>query len=387
MAHLQAATAAAQNNLELFVSRDLAFSEHDGRKQYGFRNGTNGDSGQIYGLQEYSNFNFSKSNLERTKAACKNLPASFFLALTGAYDDYLAGLVSVLSSFSAGQIVSNSDSTISSPLGGASIVHGDKRAKLAASACDRQIEWLESKFCISLRGDFLVPELAELMERKIAFVENEGTVSARYLDICKACGISSGSFNVGDPLEIDLKYFASARDVIYAGGVKLGYLLWRAVLPDQTAKANGALQDVAFGLIQEQRYKLSRDLLRFANAKALEQADANNRHVFLINGALAAYLDGDPQECNRLLSMEDWAMTADILKLAYSVLSEQFAEAATLMRKIGSTSRPSKNEYLRWPLFTKFRTTTEFAAAFRETFGSITLSEAEVQLSEQAVSA
>jgi len=182
-------------------------------------------------------------------------------------------------------------------------------------------------------------------------------------------------------------YFANARDVIYASGVKLGYLLWRAVLPDQTAKANGALQDIAFGLIQEQRYQLSRDLLRFANATALEQADANNRHVFLINGALAAYLDGDRQECNRLLSLEDWTMTADILKLAYSVLSEQFSESAALMRKIGSSSRPSKNEYLRWPLFTNFRNTTEFAAAFKEMFGSITLSETEVQLSQQAVSA
>ena len=387
MAQLQVTAAAAQRKLESLISSDLESSAHDGKKQYSFRNGVNGDSGKVHGLQEYSDFNSSRKNLERAKAAYKSLPASFVLALTGAYDDYLASLVSVLSALRS-ETASDSNCPTPNLSGATSIFQDEKITNVAGSACDSQIEWLERKFGISLRGEFsMPPDLAELIERKVAFISSEGTVSTRYLDVCRENGIPCGALNVGDPLEIDLKYFANASDVIYASGVKLGYLLWRAVLPDQTTKANGALQDIAFGLIQEQRYKLSRDLLRFANDAALEQADANNRHVFLINGALAAYLDGDRQECNRLLSLEDWAITADILKLAYSVLTEQFSEAAALMRKIGSASRPSKNEYLRWPLFTKFRNTTEFAAAFKETFGTITLNETEVQFSQQAVSA
>lgn len=388
MAQLQITAAAAQRKLELLISSDLESSAHDGKKQYSFRNGVNGDSGKVHGLQEYGDFSSSRKNLERAKAAYKSLPASFFLVLTGAYDDYLASLVSVLSTLRSQQTASDSDCPTPNLSGATSIFQDEKITNVAGSACDSQIEWLERKFGISLRGEFsMPPDLAELIERKVAFISSEGTVSTRYLDVCRENGIPCGALNAGDPLEIDLKYFANASDVTYASGVKLGYLLWRAVLPDQTAKANGALQDIAFGLIQEQRYKLSRDLLRFANDKAFEQADANNRHVFLINGALAAYLDGDRQECNRLLSLQDWAITADILKLAYSVLTEQFSEAAALMRKIGSASRPSKNEYLRWPLFAKFRNTTEFAAAFKETFGTITLNETEVQFSQQAGSA
>jgi hypothetical protein len=41
----------------------------------------------------------------------------------------------------------------------------------------------------------------------------------------------------------------------------------------------------------------------------------------------------------------------EIIQGLDSALNESFAEAASLMRKLGRESHPSKAEYLRWPLF------------------------------------
>jgi hypothetical protein len=101
--------------------------------------------------------------------------------------------------------------------------------------------------------------------------------------------------------------------------------------------------------------------------------------VFLINGALASYLCGDKSESAKMLGSEDWSAKPDIFKLPYLVLTEQFEEAAQLMRTIGKDGRPNKAEYLRWPLFEEFRKTQEFTSAFSDLFGEVTLPENEVR--------
>jgi hypothetical protein len=103
-----------------------------------------------------------------------------------------------------------------------------------------------------------------------------------------------------------------------------------------------------------------------------------------IDSALNESLNALPKAA---VGSQDWSAHADILKLAHFVLTERFAEAASLMRKLGRKNRPSKAEYLGWPLFEEFRKTPEFLSALQDFFGDETLAEAEVRtLQKSAVS-
>ncbi len=81
-----------------------------------------------------------------------------------------------------------------------------------------------------------------------------------------------------------------------------------------------------------------------------------------------------------MLGQEDWSAKHDIFRLPHLVLTEQFAEAAAVMRRIGKDSRPTRGEYLRWPLFAEFRKSAEFGAAFKDLFEDVLLTENEATL-------
>jgi hypothetical protein len=394
---LQRAGEVEQKELDDFINSKLEVSDQSGKRCYRLcPDPGHVDSPGMDGLLvSYEAFYSKKKHLERARASCQSLPASFFMALTSAYEGYLTNLVETLFHLRSEPMETRKEISTPAMLDEPTFTDRSRESSLAQEAeClygmnhDERIAWLERKFGIELGSELATaPELTELMECRRALVYDNGMVSARYLDVCRQHGLPLRDKQIGDSFEITAEYFAAAHDTVYATGVKLGYLLWRHAVPDQTVKANGALQDLAFGLIQERRYKLARKLLDFGNTVAYKYADDNNRLVFLINGALAAYLDGDKQECDTILGSRDWSSTADILKLAYSVLMERFGETSALMRRIGNAGRPSKGEYLRWPLFEKFRKSAEFSSAFEEIFGSITLSEAEIRLAPAPVKA
>lgn len=384
---LSVTAASGEAQLQDFIADKLELSELEGKNVYRFRqNGHHAES--IHSLiGSYRKFFFARKTLERTKASCRNLPRTFFMMLAHAYDEYVGALCKSLF-YLRPELLERSGASLTfaelskfESLESAReyLVEREIDSLLRKSHVE-QVIWLEEKFDIDLRTELAAPpEFIELMERRNLHIHNDGIVSARYLEICGQHKILTVDLKAGHPLEISREYAGAACDVIYEIGVKLGDLLWRKVVPEQNAKANAYLQDLTFSLIQEQRIQLARRLLSFANETLCKYADENNRFVFLLNGALAAYLANDKEECARMLGSQDWSARADILKLAHSVLTERFAEAASLMRKLGRENRPSKAEYLRWPLFEEFRKTPEFLSAFQDVFGDVTLAEAEVR--------
>ncbi|HLK54648.1 MAG TPA: hypothetical protein VKU42_14400 [Candidatus Angelobacter sp.] len=383
---LSKAAAGGEAQLEDFIADRLELSELEGKNVYRFRQNGHADSIQSL-IGSYRKFFFARKALERTKASCRNLPRTFFMMLAHAYDEYVGALCKSLFYLRPELLESSGASLTFAELSKfESLEHA--REYLVEKEIDsllrkshvEQVIWLEEKLGIDLRTELAAPpEFIELMERRNLHIHNDGIISPRYLEICSQHKVLTEGLKAGHPLEISREYAGAAYNVIYETGVKLGDLLWLKVVPEQNAKANAYLQDLTFSLIQEQRIQLARKLLSFANETLCKYADENNRFVFLLNGALAAYLANDKEECARMLGSQDWSARADILKLAHFVLTERFAEAASLMRKLGRENRPSKAEYLRWPLFEEFRKTPEFLSAFQDVFGDVTLAEAEVR--------
>ncbi|HEX3642454.1 MAG TPA: hypothetical protein VHV10_14275, partial [Ktedonobacteraceae bacterium] len=387
-----------QKSLADFVCCHLQPLQEDGKIQYSFTfTDTSDNAGEFQrSLALYRDFYALKKRVEHTTKSYHQLPQVLFIALVNTYNTYIGSLAEAIfhSGKSSAEELKDGRAVTSTYKSSALEMAPDRNitrelASVQPLSCYDQISWLESRFNIPLEAELCISnKLGELIERRNCHVFGQGTVSSQYLDFCRQHNISTEGIDPGDVLEVTAEYFCAAHNAVYEIGLKVGYFLWCNAVPEQATKANAALQEFTFSLIQAQRYKLARRLLQFANTSAYKYADENNRHVFLINGALAAYLDGDRKECNRIVASTDWSTTFPVLELASLVLTEQFNAAAELMRKIGREARPSKGEYLRWPLFQKFRQTPEFTSAFRQIFGTpLTLNEADINIARKSASA
>lgn len=387
IAALKVAADLSQRETERFLKENFETCDQAGKITYCFRNISDGPAKLHDQLPLYNHFRTNKEAFDRSRTSVAALPRFLFLVLAELHSAYHKALIKSVFCLRPELLASWTD--VSEPLDCAPLRLSDMAGnpdeeREVGNPVDRGLDvlfaWLDSHLGKDLRNNFTITaELVEVTERGNLFACNGGIVSDRYVATCGRNGIPMQNINLGDRLEVSADYFFGAADLIFSAGVKLGHLLWRKLIPEQIPKANAILQDLIFSLIQEKQYTLAGNLLDFANGALLKDSDENNRRVFLINGALAAYLVNDKKKCNQLLDSADWSSTAEVLQLAHAVLTEQFQAAATLMRKIGGRARPSRSEYLRWPLFETFRETQEFALAFEEIFGPITLTETEVR--------
>ena len=73
-------------------------------------------------------------------------------------------------------------------------------------------------------------------------------------------------------------------------------------------------------------------------------------------------------EATKLLESLDWSAASDEFLLAASILKRDFARGSMIMRRL-SKKIIDESDYREWPLFSEFRGTPEFAAAFKRKFG------------------
>ncbi len=383
----QAAIVHREGQLADFIESKLSPLEQDGKKIYCFCNEDAGDPGRTQLLiGHYRDFFSTRRDLDRIKSLAQDFPRVFFLAVCSVYDAFLTtAFKSAL--YIRPEFLEQEGDRAGKEITEKGIAPEAARERLMEKALDHGTGEDEADYHASLArklgispSDYEPPDrFAEAMARWRLHLYGNGAASETYLELCDRYGFSAESLSAGSQVEITQEYFDEACAAIFETGVKFGHLLWRVVAPQELSKANAALQDLTFGLIQERRYMMAQKLLAFATEKLRSYNDENNRIVFLLNRALASYLAGEKDECRRILSSQDWGGQMDILQLANCVLTEQFQQAAALMHKIGKDNRPGKNEYLRWPLFNHFRERPEFITAFREIFGEVTLRENEVK--------
>jgi hypothetical protein len=250
------------------------------------------------------------------------------------------------------------------------IVEKEIDALLRESHAD-QFDWLEKKFSIVLRKDLQVwPVFIEVTERRNLFVHTNGIVSRQYLDVCgkHSCQIHEG-LRIGDALPLTREYFNAAYQCLFQIGVKLGQVLWRKLVPDQIANADGNLIQITYALISDGRYQLARELLDFAAALPRHSAE-DHRLRIVVNRAQTYKWLQDEKKCKEVLDAEDWSAMNLKFQLAHAVLTDNFAGAISIVTQIGKSEQElDKHSYREWPLFKEFRKYPDFITLFERIFG------------------
>lgn len=232
----------------------------------------------------------------------------------------------------------------------------------------KQICWLEKKLSVPLtKGLPSYKDFVEITERRNLFVHTNGIVSRQYIAICTENGVPLADVKLGDRLSADPHYVVKCYEVLFEIGVKLAHVMWRKLKEEDRQKADDNLNAICFDLIKEEKYHLAQVLLEFATTTLKKYSNEVYKNVFIINKALAYYLDGKKEKCKQIINESDWSASAAKFQLAVAVLNEDFVLAANKMK--GAQSEVTPMEYKDWPLFKVFIESDEFKNEYNTLFG------------------
>jgi hypothetical protein len=235
-------------------------------------------------------------------------------------------------------------------------------------------DYISKKFSLILKPrEQAWHQFIEIMERRNLVAHTSGIVSRSYLRNCKTYGISlSKSQTLGSRLHIDRKYLLAACDCLTEMGIELGHVIWRKCLPAEQEDAERHYHRVTYELIEGGRYDVAICLLEFALKPPLKYSLTSDRLVDVINLSQAYKWSGDAAKSKAVLDHEDWSAVSPKFTLAVAVLKDDFEKAATIMEAIGPNGEVARSAYDSWPLFRKFRESSEFTAAYQKVFGRFT---------------
>ena len=234
-----------------------------------------------------------------------------------------------------------------------------------------QFKYLEGRLNIPFNKDLMCwPTFIEVTERRNLFVHTDGKVSTQYLTNCRDQGVKLDSgVKVGSKLLVEQKYFETALDCVLEIGVKLAHVVWRKLQPDDRELADKALNGVAYELICNEEYAHAIEIHRFGTEVIKTHSTEGILLFMRLNKAQAHKWGCEEERCSEIINSIDWTAKDSPLKLARSVLLDDFGQAADVMRAIGNANPDvGKTEYSEWPIFKEFRKSTEFVEAYHEVF-------------------
>ena len=230
-------------------------------------------------------------------------------------------------------------------------------------------EIMEKKFKITLRKDLESwPSFIEVMERRNLFVHCDGKVSSQYIKVCTEHKVKlDEEVAVSSQLSVSPDYLANAHKIMREIAIKLTHVLWRKVFPEERERADGALIDLGYELIQRGSYPLAINILEFAISLPSHHSDTLKR-MFYINLAQAYKYSGDSAKCATLINKLDWSSVSNKFKLAVSVLREEYSDADRHMANVAKIDEISEQNFLEWTLFKDYRETAGFKREFKERY-------------------
>ncbi len=228
---------------------------------------------------------------------------------------------------------------------------------------------LEDKFNIKLRDFKDWNSFIECSQRRNILIHCDGKVTKQYYDNCKEHEITPENVKVGDKLVIDEKYLFKSLDIISEVAFILGQTLWRKLFVEELEEADNYLIDYQYKLLKARRWRLCEKIGEFASNLPRVASDVHKR-IMNINYCGALKFGNKPKHAIKILQDMDWSSCLDDLKLAKSVLLEEYKEAYELCRKIGKEGKYiSKKAYLEWPIFRDFRKQDQLKEIFNEIYG------------------
>ncbi|QBQ54783.1 hypothetical protein [Nitrosococcus wardiae] len=318
-------------------------------------------------------------NIERhnNSSPVTTLEKSLFISLFSAFDKFVGDLVAVLYSKKP-DLYKNINKEISL----SEALKYESMDELRQAFLDKEIESirrksyidqfrdLENKFSIKLTKFDQWPYFVERSQRRNLFTHCDGVVSKQYLDVCREVGCKmKGGINVGDQLEIGEKYLFQSCMLVAQVGVMLGQTLWRKTLEDELEKADSHLSNIVFNYLHMEHWGNAISISEFSQGLPKMSTDQMER-IFAVNYAIALRAVDKRKQAKDILDKKDWSATTYDFKLAYSILTDDYAEAEKIMYKLGKEGELiNEFSYHDWPLFREFRDSKEFFSGYEKVYG------------------
>lgn len=305
------------------------------------------------------------------------LEKSLFISLFAAFDKYVGDLVTALYSINP-DLYKNINREISL----SETLKHNSMEELRQTILEKEVESLrrksyvdqfkdlENKFSIKLTKFDEWPYFVERSQRRNLFTHCDGVVSKQYLDVCREAGVKfKENKQAGDQLDIGAKYFFQSCMLITQVAVMLGQTLMRKTMPDDIEKADTHLSRLIFDLLHMEHWQSAIALCKFAHALPEISTDEMER-IFSVNYAIALKAIGKDSAARNVLDRKDWTATTYDFKLAYAILTDNYAKAEEIMFKIGKQGELiTELAYHDWPLFRDFRDSREFFSAYEKIYG------------------
>ena len=323
---------------------------------------------------EYANYTNTSRRLNRNRRALQIIPRSFLTSLVSHYDAFVGSVLraalylkpQIISSFGRQFSVKEILAFESIDAIREGVIEREVETVLRDSH-EEQFKWMEKTFSCLFRDESW-PRFIEVTERRNLFVHCNGIVSAQYLAVCAQHGVDCKNLKIGQELHVSTTYFQTAYSTIIEVGLKLAYVLWRRLKPEDILTADTSLINICLNLIRDEKYVAAQSVLDFGIG-CPRFGNEESRRIMILNRAQAYKWGGDDKKNKEILAAEDWNAANEKLRLGAAVLNDDFATAVKVMNQIGHNGPPAKGDYKEWPIFKVFRTSKEFMAAYRQVFG------------------
>lgn len=246
----------------------------------------------------------------------------------------------------------------------------------------KQFDNMKKIFDIELKRFRNWPLFVECSQRRNLITHNDGIVNAQYISQCEKEGYQvDPDIKVGENLRITTKYLLDSCDLINEVGLKLCQTLWRKQFPAELDSADEHLHSLTYHFLVVEDWKQASTFGEFAVGQRKHHEEKGKR-ISIINYAIALKNLGDNQKMTKLLSDTDWSASSADLRLAVSVLREDYNQSKNIMKEIGTSMESVTTGYLTWPLFNSFRQESIFLETYEEVYGHPFINELEEASSE-----
>lgn len=331
----------------------------------------------VYSLPSHASYSVRR-HADRSDAlieGSQHLPKVSTIGIISSYDAILGDLLRVIFSRKP-EIIFNSEKEVkfseliqlnSIEAIRESIVNNEIEGMLRQSHHEQFLS-MEKKFGMPLREGLDVwPDFIELCERRNLLTHTGGVVSEQYLKNCEKHGRKSNA-EVGERLQVDIEYLASAINIVSEVGHKIIHTMWRKFAPDERDVADSVLNQTGMALIASREYDLAEKLLRFGMNQKQHSSDLVKR-MMIVNLANAAKLSGNKESCDKVLASQDWSATSYQFQICVAAVRNDFKEVQRLLELGGSVIEISPSDFRDWPVFRDARKDSEVQAVFENVFG------------------
>src|SRR6202035_3213240 len=174
---------------------------------------------------------------------------------------------------------------------------------------------------------------------------------------------------IGQALGVEQEYFERAFRLSFELGLRISQASYRRLFPEtsQLHAADRDLNHLSIRFLELGDWELAEIITDFEIAIPEKLRAGGEQYFFaVINRAIAQKFGGKDYKSG--LKGITWDAFHPKYKLALEVLNDDFGKAEKTMQNEAVKEAIGEDGFRSWPLFRKFRSTEEFARAYKEMF-------------------